>query len=122
MAELDRILGEAQDTHHSMQEAVRNTADKPARDIVRLRTKFATLLAELMGAIKADPRLNRDPDLAREFEGRFIDMRHSLSEHQAKWRSTEIDADPDAYRTSTAALGARQDEFYDWAKAKLASL
>jgi hypothetical protein len=51
MAELDRILGEAQETHRQMQDAVKSSADRAVRDIVRLRTRFATLVAEMMGAI-----------------------------------------------------------------------
>ena len=68
MAELDRILGEAQDTHRQMQEAARTAGDRAVRDIVRLRTRFATLVAEMMGAIKGDVRLRGKPDLARVFE------------------------------------------------------
>ena len=74
MAELDRILGEAQDTHRQMQEAVKTAGDRAVRDIVRLRTRFATLVAEMMGSIKADSRLQAKPDVAREFEAKFFEM------------------------------------------------
>ena len=122
MAELDRILGEARETHRQMQEAVRSSDDRTVRSIVRLRTRFATLVAEMMGAVKADQRLQRSPEVAREFESRFFDMRQSLAQHQAKWRSTQIDEDPAGYRRSTDELGRRQDEFYTWAKNALAGL
>ena len=122
MAELDRILGEAQDTHRQMQDAVKATGDRAVRDIVRLRTRFATLVAEMMGAIKADARLQKKPEVAKEFESRFFDMRQSLAQHQAKWRSANIDADPQGYRRSTDELGHRQDGFYTWAKNALAGL
>src|SRR4051794_6736545 len=101
MAELDRILGEAQDTHRQMQDAVKTTGDRAVRDIVRLRTRFATLVAEMMGAIKADSRLQKNPEVAKDFESRFFDMRQSLAQHQAKWRSANIDADAQGYRRST---------------------
>ena len=65
MAELDRILSEAQETHKLMQEAVKSSGDRAVRDIVRLRTRFATLVAEMMGSIKADARLQAKPDVAR---------------------------------------------------------
>jgi hypothetical protein len=122
MAELDRILGEAQDTHRLMQEAVRTTGDRAVRDIVRLRTRFATLVAEMMGAIKSDVRLQSKPDVAREFEDKFFDMRQALAQHQAKWRSANIDEDSAGYRRATDELGRKQDSFYSWAKNALAGL
>lgn len=122
MAELDRILGEAQETHRQMQEAVKTSGERAVRDIVRLRTRFATLVAEMMGAIKADARLIGRPELAREFEAKFFDMRQALAQHQAKWRSANIDEDHAGYRRATDELGRRQDEFYTWAKNALAGL
>ena len=122
MAELDRILGEAQDTHRQMQDAVKVSGDRAVRDIVRLRTRFATLVAEMMGSIKADTRLQAKPDVARDFEAKFFDMRQALAQHQAKWRSTNIDEDSAGYRRATDEMGRKQDEFYTWAKNTLAGL
>jgi len=122
MAELDRILGEAQETHRLMQEAVKTSGDRAVRDIVRLRTRFATLVAEMMGSIKADSRLQAKPDKAREFEEKFFDMRQALAQHQAKWRSANIDEDPAGYRRSTDELGRKQDDFYTWAKNTLSGM
>jgi len=122
MAELDRILSEAQETHKLMQEAVRTSGDRAVRDIVRLRTRFATLVAEMMGSIKADSRLQAKPEVAREFEEKFFEMRQALAQHQAKWRSANIDEDHAGYRRSTDELGRKQDEFYTWAKNTLTGL
>ncbi len=122
MAELDRILGEAQETHRLMQEAVRTTGDRAVRDIVRLRTRLATLVAEMMGEIKTDARMSTQPDLAREFEKQFFEMRQALAQHQAAWRSANIDADTAGYRRATDALGRKQDEFYTWAKGALSRI
>ena len=122
MAELDRILAEAQDTHRQMQEAAKAPGDRAVRDIVRLRTRFATLVAEMMGSIKADSRLQAKPEVAREFESRFFEMRQALAQHQAKWRSANIDEDPAGYRRSTDELGRKQDDFYTWAKNTLSGL
>ena len=122
MAELDRILSEAQETHKLMQEAVKSSGDRAVRDIVRLRTRFATLVAEMMGSIKADARLQAKPDVAREFESRFFDMRQALAQHQSKWRSANIDEDNAGYRRATDELGQKQDEFYTWAKNTLTGL
>jgi len=122
MAELDRILAEAQETHRLMQEAVKTAGDRAVRDIVRLRTRFATLVAEMMGSIKADSRLQAKPDIAHEFEAKFFEMRQALAQHQAKWRSTNIDEDSAGYRRATDEMGRKQDEFYTWAKNTLAGL
>jgi hypothetical protein len=122
MAELDRVLSEAQETHRQMQEAAKTSGDRAVRDIVRLRTRFATLVAEMMGSIKADSRLQAKPDVAREFEGKFFEMRQALAQHQAKWRSANIDEDPAGYRRATDELGRKQDDFYNWAKNTLAGL
>src|SRR5688500_20275730 len=100
MAELDRILGEAQETHRLMQEAARSSGERAVRDIVRLRTRFATLVAEMMGSIKADSRLQAKPELAREFEAKIIETRHVLAQHQAKWRSAKRDEHPAGYGRS----------------------
>jgi hypothetical protein len=122
MAELDRILSEAHDTHRQMQDAVKVQGDRAVRDIVRLRTRFATLVAEMMGALKADARLQKKPEVAKEFESRFFDMRQSLAQHQGKWRSANIDDNPSGYRRDTDDLGRKQDDFYTWAKNALAGL
>jgi hypothetical protein len=87
-----------------------------------LRTRFATLVAEMMGSIKATRGCQAKPDVAREFESRFFDMRQALAQHQAKWRSTNIDEDNAGYRRATDELGHKQDEFYNWAKNTLAGL
>ena len=122
MAELDRILAEAQETHLQMQQAAKSSADRAVRDIVRLRTRFATLVAEMMGSIRADIRLQSRSDIGREFEEKFFEMRQALAQHQAKWRSANIDEDPAGYRRSTDELGRKQDDFYNWATNTLAGL
>ena len=122
MAELDRILAEAQETHLQMQQAAKSSADRAVRDIVRLRTRFATLVAEMMGSIRADIRLQSRSDIGREFEEKFFEMRQALAQHQAKWRSANIDEDSAGYRRATDELGRKQDEFYNWAKNTLAGL
>ena len=122
MAELDRILGEAQETHKQMQDAVKIQGDRAVRDIVRLRTRFATLVAEMMGAIKGDNRLQAKPEIARDFEAKFFEMRQALAQHQSKWRSANIDEDAAGYRRSTDDLGRKQDEFYTWARNTLSGL
>ena len=122
MAELERILGEAQGTHRQMQDAVRTSGDRTSHEILRLRTRFATLTAEMLGAAKSDPRLQQKPELAREFESRFGEMKRSLSEHQDRRHEQEIDRQPADYRHAGDALGREQDGFYSWAQSTLAGL
>jgi hypothetical protein len=120
MAELDRILTETETTHHQMHETLRRDSDQAVREIIRLRTRFATLVAELMAAMKTDPRLAANHDLAHEFEERFFVIRKRLAEHQARWRSAAIEEDPKGYRSSVEDLARVQDGFYGWAKNSLA--
>ena len=122
MAELDRILGEAQDTRQLMRDTIRTSGDRVARDIVSLRTRLTGLIAEMMDAIKADSRLQADPETAREFEARFFEMRQTQAQHHAKWRSPNIQQDPTSHRRETEEMGRKHDEFYDWAKNTLSSL
>jgi hypothetical protein len=122
MAELDRILSEARETHLQMQEAAKAAGDSAARDIVRLRTRIAALIAEMMGAIKGHSGLQANPDVAREFEAKFFAMRQALAQHQVKWRSANINEDPAGYRRSSDDLGRTLDDFFAWAKNRLARL
>lgn len=122
MSELDRIVSEAYDTHRQMQEASKTAGDRAVRDIVRLRTRFATLIAEMMGSIKADARLQAKPDLAGEFEAKFFDMRQALALHQGNWRSANIEADSAGYRRATEEVGRKLDDFYIWAQSTLSRL
>jgi hypothetical protein len=122
MAQLDRILGEAHDTQRRMREVVKGSGDGAAREIVQLRTHLATLIADTMHAIKADSRLQVKPDMAREFDARFFDMRQTLAQHQARWRRSNIDEDPAAYRRATDELGRKLDDFFGWAIRTLAAL
>lgn len=120
MAELDRILAETESTHRQMHETLRRNSDQAIREIIRLRTRFATLVAELMAAMKTDPRLATNHDLSHEFEERFFLIRKRLAEHQARWRSAAIEEDPAGYRQSVEDLARVQDGFYSWARNSLA--
>jgi hypothetical protein len=119
MAQLDTLLADAERTHREMQTALTRDDDKIVRDIIGLRTKFAGLMAEMLGAIKADSRLSANPDLAAEFEKRFLEVRQQLAQHQAKFRMDLMESDLPAYRDSVAKVGMAQDTFYAWAKGVL---
>lgn len=119
MAQLDTLLADAEKTHKDMQSAMQSDAGQTARDIVGLRTKFATLMSEIIPAMKADSRLQADPDLAREFETRFLEIRQKLAQHQAKFRMASIESDMPGYRASVDEVRKLQDAFYGWARAAL---
>lgn len=122
MAELDRILREAQEAHLAIQQAVKAADDGAVRDVVRLRTGLATLITEMMGAIKADSRLQAKSEVAREFDVKFFEMRQALAQHQGKWRSVNIEEDPVGYSRSTDELGRKLEEFFSWTRGVLAGL
>lgn len=119
MAQLDTLLTDAEQTHRKMQDVLARNDDKAVREIISLRTKFAGLMAQMMGAIKADVRLAANTDLGAEFEKRFLDVRQQLAQHQAKFRMDLMEADLPAYRASVAEVGKVQDAFYAWAKGAL---
>lgn len=119
MAQLDTLLADAEVTHRDMQSALARDDEKAVRDIIGLRTKFAGLMAELSGAIKNDSRLQANPELAAEFEKRFLDVRQQLAQHQAKFRMDLMQSDLPAYRSSVADVARAQDAFYVWAKGAL---
>lgn len=116
MAQLDTLIADAEKTHKDMQSALSRGDEKAVREIISLRTKFAGLMSEMMGAIKADSRLQANPDLAAEFEKRFLEVRQQLAKHQAKYRMDLMESDLPAYRDSVAEVGKMQDAFYNWAK------
>lgn len=119
MAQLDSLLAEAEKTHREMQAAVRDDAGKTARDIVSLRTRFASLMSEMIPAMKADSRLQANPDLAREFEEKFLQIRQKLAQHQAKYRMASIEGDLPGYRASVEEIRRLQEDFYNWARSAL---
>ncbi|WAT16859.1 hypothetical protein OZN62_07855 [Aurantiacibacter sp. MUD11] len=116
MADLDNILAEARETNDKMQAALGATDESTMRQIVRLRTRFATLVAEMMSAIRTDPRLAANPELKDQFDAKFAEMRQELAKHQHKWRSTEIESDEAGYRMAGREMGHKQDAFYRWAQ------
>jgi hypothetical protein len=119
MAQLDTLLADAETTHRAMQTAMASDDEDAVRKIIGLRTKFAGLMAELSGAIRNDARLSAKPELAAEFEKRFLEVRQQLAQHQAKFRMDMMQSDLPAYRNSVAEVGRAQDSFYAWAKSAL---
>ncbi|BBC71108.1 conserved hypothetical protein [Altererythrobacter sp. B11] len=122
MVGLDGLLADAEATHRQMLGALARGEAQAVREIVRLRTRFATLVAEILAAIRIDRRLLADPQLAEAFEDRFFLVRKKLAEHQAQWRPPAIEADAQGYRRSVNELAKVQGDFYLWARNSLAEL
>ena len=115
MGTLDKTVSEAEGLYREMRSLAQAGDADGKNHIVRLRSRYAMLMLEILQAIKGDERLQGDPELKAEFETRFFAMRSTLAEHQAKWRLQAIESDPQGYMKSAAGLNTVQEEFYRWA-------
>ena len=114
MGTLDTTLGEAERLYREMQSLAQSGDPEGKNRIVKLRSRYAMLMLEILQAMKADERLQGDGELKAEFETRFFAMRSTLAEHQAKWRLQAIEDDTQGYMKSAAGLNSVQDDFYRW--------
>ena len=114
MATLDTTLGEAERLYREMRALAQSGDPEGKNQIVKLRSRYAMMMLEILQAMKSDERLLGDPELRAEFEKRFFAMRSTLGEHQAKWRLQSIESDPQGYMKSAAGLNSVQDDFYRW--------
>ena len=122
MGKLHNTVGEAERIYREMRALAQSGDTEGKRRIVQLRSRYAMQMLEIMREMKADERLQKKPELAKEFESRFFEMRQALAQHQGKWRSANIDEDSAGYRRATDELGRKQDDFYTWAKDTLSGL
>ena len=114
MGKLDTTLSEAERMYREMQ-ALAQRGDLDGKNaIIKLRSRYALLMLELLQAMKDDPKLLGNPELKAEFERRFFEMRQKLADHQAKWRLQSIEEDTSGYMKSAAGLNTIQDDFYRW--------
>ena len=91
MGKLDTTVGEAERLYREMR-ALAESGDAEGKNrIVKLRSRYAMLMLEILQTMKGDERLQGDPELKAEFETRFFAMRSALAEHQAKWRLQAIE-------------------------------
>ena len=121
MAKLDDLLAQAQSTNVDMK-AIAQQGGGGSSDMVRLRTKFATLMADAVAAMHQDERLKANPPVRREFETKFFNFRQRLAQHQAEWRMSEVAKDPEGYKKSVEEVNTLQGEFYDFANSELPKL
>jgi len=114
MGKLDTSLGEAERLFRQMKTLAEGGDTDAKNEIVKLRSRYAMLMLEILQAMKDDTRLAGDAQLRSEFERRFFEMRSKLAEHQAKWRLQAIEDDTAGYMRSAAGLNTIQNDFYHW--------
>ncbi|WP_305097978.1 hypothetical protein [Croceibacterium aestuarii] len=114
MGKLDSTLAEAETMYRKMR-ALAEAGDADGKnEIVRLRSRYAMLMLEILQDVKTDERLQTDPALRDDFSARFFALRQALADHQAKWRLQSIDDDVEGYMRSAQGLNSVQDDFYRW--------
>jgi hypothetical protein len=114
MGKLDTTLSEAERMFREMQSLAQRGDIEGKNAIIKLRSRYAMLLLEILQSTREDPKLQGDPELKAEFERRFFAMRQKLADHQAHWRLQTIEQDPSGYMKSAAGLNTVQDDFYRW--------
>ena len=120
MAKLDSSLSEAEQVYREMRTLADSGDTEGKKRLVQLRSRYAMLMLDILQARKVDERMLSDPELAKEFDSRFFEMRQTLANHQAKWRLQSIEDDTSGYMASAGELNRAQDEFYQWARGKFA--
>jgi hypothetical protein len=120
MAKLDSSLAEAEKVYREMRTLADSGDTEGKKKLVQLRSRYAMLMLDILQARKVDERMLGDPELAKEFDSRFFEMRQALANHQAKWRLQSIEDDIAGYMASASGLNRAQDEFYHWARGKFA--
>jgi hypothetical protein len=120
MEKLDQSLAEAEQVFRQMKELASSGDAEGKKKLVQLRSRYAMLMLDILQARKIDGRLLRDPQLADDFDSRFFDLRQTLANHQATWRLQSIEDDTAGYMASAAGLNQVQDDFYLWARGRIA--
>jgi hypothetical protein len=118
MAKLDSSLAEAEQVYREMRALADSGDTEGKKKLVQLRSRYAMLMLDILQARKVDERMLSDPELAKEFDSRFFEMRQTLANHQAKWRLQSIEDDTAGYMVSAQGLNRAQDEFYHWTRGK----
>lgn len=114
MGKLHNSVVDAESLYRNMRSIAENGNEDEKKEIVRLRSRYATAMLDILQAMKSDEKLEADPQLRTDFEKRFFEMRQVLAAHQAKWRLQAIEDDPHGYMRSAAGLNKVQDDFYRW--------
>ena len=114
MGKLDTTLSQAEKMYREMQSLAQRGDLDGKNAIIKLRSRYAMLMLEILQAMKEDPKLQGNPGLKADFEQRFFAMRQKLADHQATWRLQAIEEDTSGYMKSAAGLNTIQEDFYRW--------
>ena len=114
MSKLDTTLADAERMYREMQSLAQSGDADGKSAIIKLRSRYAMLMLEILQAMKEDQKLLGNAELKAEFERRFFEMRQKLGDHQATWRLQKIEDDPSGYMKSAAGLNTMQEDFYRW--------
>jgi len=118
MAKLDSSLAEAEQVYREMRTLADSGDPEGKKKLVHLRSRYAMLMLDILQARKVDSRMLGDEALAKDFDGKFFEMRQALAGHQAKWRLDSIESDTTGYMASATGLNKAQEDFYQWSRGK----
>ncbi|MXO61234.1 hypothetical protein GRI89_16945 [Altererythrobacter salegens] len=114
MGKLDSTLADAETMYRKMRSLADAGGTDSKNEIVKLRSRYAMLMLEILQDMKTDARLQADTALRDAFSERFFALRQALADHQAKWRLQAIEDDIQGYLKSAQGLNSVQDDFYRW--------
>lgn len=93
-----------------------------ARKLLQSRMAYNDESAKLLHAVKADARLQKNPEIAAQLNAQISQMRVQMGRMQAKWRMQAIEADLATYLADVAAVNRSNAALRDWVKATLGPL
>lgn len=117
MAELDVALAELEGILTGIQAS--KQLDTPAarvKLVIETRSKVIRKIAEIMGFLGTDAKLQGDPALARQFGERLQELRHTLAALQAKWRAVNLEQDFATYARESRVSAQALVDFARWAR------
>ncbi|WEK45767.1 MAG: hypothetical protein P0Y56_12100 [Candidatus Andeanibacterium colombiense] len=119
MAELEQVLGAMHQINDRMLIAVRMAGEERNRQIVSLRSEFATETGNLITLLPGVKRLTARPLVFQEFQDRLSLVRTKLASHQAKWSIEDINRRRGDYLASSKAIHDSIAEYLSWARSAL---
>ncbi|HEX7751107.1 MAG TPA: hypothetical protein VF440_01780 [Novosphingobium sp.] len=93
-----------------------------ARRLLQIRVAYNDESAKLLHAVKADPRLKTNAEIASQLDAHISQMRVQMGRMQAKWRMHEIEADPASYLLEIKRINRAIEETRDWVRATLGAI
>ena len=119
MAEIENTLDKMDRINSDIYVAVRRTDKDRNRDLLNLRGQFAAETGNLIRLIATDSRLAARRDVADDMSNRLFEIRQKLAQHQARWRSVNIDENYAEYLSATNSMNSEIKDYIRWAKGAL---